>query len=45
MPLAMREVAPIRGSRMNVPLLLLVAWFTVGALLTVFSLWYMKTHE
>jgi hypothetical protein len=30
---------------MNVPLLLLVAWFAVGVILAIFSVWYMKTHE
>lgn len=40
-----REVAAIRGSRMNAHLFLLTAWFTVGVLLAVFSLWHMKTHE
>jgi hypothetical protein len=30
---------------MNAPLFLLVAWFAVGVLFAIFSLWYMKTHE
>jgi hypothetical protein len=30
---------------MNVPLLLLVAWFTPCVVCAIGSLWYMKKHE
>jgi hypothetical protein len=30
---------------MNIPLLLLLAWFAPGAALAIFGWWYMKTHE
>src|SRR5262245_27372258 len=40
-----REVAAHGGNRMNAHLFVLAAWFTVGVLLAIFSLWHMKTHE